>query len=158
MRGREIGRPHSGDKSAIMNRDFLLEIVARKREEVTRIRATTDLHALRNRALRMREGAAPHRLRAALVARSPTVKIIGEFKRKSPSRGTIRSDLSATDVAAAYERGGACAISVLTDKEYFGGSLDDLTSLPPSTTLPILRKDFLIDPIQIYETAVAGAD
>jgi indole-3-glycerol phosphate synthase len=141
-----------------MNRDFLSEIVARKREEVTRIRATTDLHALRNRALKIRESAALHRLRAALEATTPTIKIIAEFKRKSPSRGTIRSDLSASDVAAAYERGGACAISILTDKEYFGGALDDLISVRASTTLSILRKDFLIDPIQIYEASAAGAD
>ena len=141
-----------------MNRDFLSAIVARKREEVAKIRAAVDLQALRSRALRLRESRAPHHLRAALAAASPAVKIIAEFKRKSPSRGTIRSNLSANDVAAAYHRGGACAISILTDKEYFGGSLDDLVSIRATTTLSILRKDFLIDPMQIYEAAAAGAD
>ena len=67
-------------------------------------------------------------------------------------------DLSATEVARCYERGGACAISVLTDEEYFGGSIADLSAVRASTDLPIVRKDFIIDPIQIYEAAIAGAD
>ena len=86
------------------------------------------------------------------------VKIIAEFKRRSPSAGTIRNDLSATDVATRYERGGACAISVLTDEQYFGGSILDLGAIRESTALPLLRKDFIIDEIQIYEAAAAGAD
>ena len=141
-----------------MNRDFLFEIVARKLEEVTSIRATTNEGNLRDQALRVREKTEPHRLRAALAAASPDVKIIAEFKRKSPSRGTICSNLSASDAAVAYERGGACAVSILTDAEYFGGSLDDLLAVRANTTLSILRKDFLVDPIQIDEAAAAGAD
>jgi indole-3-glycerol phosphate synthase len=66
--------------------------------------------------------------------------------------------LSATDVATRYKRGGACAISVLTDEQYFGGSILDLGAIRASTTLPLLRKDFIIDEIQIYEAAVVGAD
>jgi indole-3-glycerol phosphate synthase len=86
------------------------------------------------------------------------LNIIAEFKRRSPSAGLIRSDRSATEIARCYDRGGACAISVLTDEEYFGGSIDDLMAIRASTDLPILRKDFIIDPIQIYEAAAAGAD
>jgi indole-3-glycerol phosphate synthase len=86
------------------------------------------------------------------------VNIIAEFKRRSPSAGTIRNDLSATDVATRYERGGACAISVLTDEQYFGGSILDLGAIRASTALPLLRKDFIIDEIQIYEAAAVGAD
>jgi len=70
----------------------------------------------------------------------------------------IRSDLWPADVARHYERGGACAISVLTDEEYFGGSIDDLSAVRSSTRLPVLRKDFIIDEIQIYQAAIAGAD
>jgi indole-3-glycerol phosphate synthase len=86
------------------------------------------------------------------------LKIIAEFKRRSPSAGTIRGDLSATDVATRYERGGACAISILTDEQYFGGSILDLVAIRESTGLPLLRKDFIIDEIQIYEAAGVGAD
>jgi indole-3-glycerol phosphate synthase len=66
--------------------------------------------------------------------------------------------LSAAEIARYYERGGACAISVLTDEEYFGGSISDLGAVRAATSLPILRKDFIIDPIQLYEAAIAGAD
>src|SRR5206468_10998438 len=113
---------------------------------------------LRERAVAIRENAAPHRLRDALRAASPALKVIAEFKRASPSGGVIRRDLSPADVARAYERDGACAISVLTDEEYFGGSIVDLTTVRASTSLPVLRKDFIVDPTQIYEAASAGAD
>src|SRR5205807_9997622 len=99
-----------------------------------------------------------HRLLHALELNSSRLKIIAEFKRRSPSPGIIRDDLSPVDIARGYERGGACAISVLTDQEYFGGSIVDLTAVRCGTTLPILCKDFIIDSIQIYEAAIAGAD
>jgi indole-3-glycerol phosphate synthase len=141
-----------------MSRNFLSEIVARKRQVVERLRASSAADALHTQALDVRKNAAPHRLRQALETASPELKIIAEFKRASPSVGMIRSDLSPADVARHYERGGACAISVLTDEEYFGGSIDDLSAVRSSTHLPVLLKDFIIDPIQIYEAAIAGAD
>ena len=141
-----------------MSRTFLSEIVARKRRTVAKLRATSTVDALRARAVEIRKNAAPHRLFEALNATSPTLKIIAEFKRSSPSVGTIRDDLSPADVTGHYERGGACAISVLTDEEYFGGSIEDLSAVRSSTRLPVLRKDFIVDPIQIYEAAIAGAD
>jgi indole-3-glycerol phosphate synthase len=140
------------------DRNFLSEIVARKRRKVTMLRASSAVDALRARASVIRKNAVPHCLREALSAPSPVLKIIAEFKRASPSVGMIRSDLSPVDVARHYERGGACAISVLTDEEYFGGSIDDLSAVCSSTHLPVLRKDFIVDPIQIYEAAIAGAD
>jgi len=139
-------------------RNFLSEIVAQKRRTVAKLRADSTVGALRARAVEIRKNAAPHRLREMLDAPSPELKIIAEFKRASPSIGAIRGDLSPADVARHYERGGACAISVLTDKEYFGGSIDDLCAVRSSTHLPVLRKDFIVDPIQIYEAAIAGAD
>lgn len=138
--------------------NILSEIVDRKREAVARLRADPVSRDFRDRALASRRNAAPHRLLQALEPRSRRINIIAEFKRRSPSAGTIRSDLSATDVAARYERGGACAISVLTEEQYFGGSFLDLIAIRASTSLPLLRKDFIIEEIQIYEAAVCGAD
>jgi indole-3-glycerol phosphate synthase len=139
-------------------RNFLSEMVARKQRNVARLRTNSNVDALRVRAVEIRKNAAAHRLWEALNATSSALKIIAEFKRSSPSVGVIRDDLSPADVAHLYERGGACAISVLTDEEFFGGSIDDLGAVRSSTHLPVLRKDFIVDPIQIYEAAIAGAD
>src|SRR2546430_11609535 len=141
-----------------MNRNFLSEILAEKRQAVARLQCDSVAPGLRERALEIRRNAAPHCLLRALEADLPRLKIIAEFKRRSPSAGIIRDDLSTEDVARHYERGGASAISVLTDKDYFGGSIVDLSAIRSSTDLPVLRKDFIIDPIQIYEAAIAGAD
>jgi len=148
---------------------ILSEILDGKREVVVRLQADRASRDFRDRALALRANATPHRFLRALVGTphcgvrsaqriDPTLKIIAEFKRRSPSAGTIRKDLSANDVAARYERGGACAISVLTDEQYFGGSVSDLQAVRASTVLPLLRKDFIVDEIQIYEAAVVGAD
>lgn len=141
-----------------MSRNFLSEIVARKRQVMEMFRANSPIDRLHAQAIEVRKNAATHRLRQALGSASPAVKIIAEFKRASPSGGIIRSDLSPADVARYYEDGGACAISVLTNEEYFGGSLEDLSAVRSSTHLPILRKDFIVDAIQVYEAAIAGAD
>ena len=137
---------------------ILSEILDRKREVVARLRADAGTRHLRDHALATRAKARPHRLLEALQSNLRGVNIIAEFKRRSPSVGTIRGDVSAIDVATSYERGGACAISVLTDEQYFGGSILDLAAIRASTALPLLRKDFIIDEIQIYEAADAGAD
>src|SRR5260370_10196241 len=140
-----------------MNRNFLSEILAAKRQVVARLRHDSFARGFGERGREIRRNATPHRLLRALEADLPRLKIIAEFKRRSPSLGIIRDDLPAGDVARRYERGGACAISVLTDEEYFGGSLEDLSAARSSAKLPVLRKDFIIDPIQIYEAAIAGA-
>jgi len=141
-----------------MSRNFLSEILAQKRHAIARLERDHSTSRFRARALEIRKMAVPHRLLNVLKSESPRLKIIAEFKRRSPSAGTIRDDLSATDVARCYERGGACAISVLTDEQYFGGSISDLRAVRAGTTLPIVRKDFIIDPVQLYEAAIAGAD
>ncbi len=141
-----------------MNRNFLSEILAAKRQVLARLQHDSFARGFRQHALEIRRNATPHRLLRALEADLPRLKIIAEFKRKSPSLGIIRADLSAADVARRYERGGACAVSVLTDEEYFGGSLKDLSAARSSAKMPVLRKDFIIDPIQICEAAIAGAD
>jgi indole-3-glycerol phosphate synthase len=86
------------------------------------------------------------------------VNIIGEIKRASPSKGVIRPGLDPAALAPEYEQGGAAALSVLTDQVYFQGSFQDFTKARESTTLPVLRKDFLISSYQIYESAVLEAD
>ena len=141
-----------------MSEDLLSKIIAQKQQEVAKLCADNDAARLRARALEIRKDVPPFRLRKALEEPAPALKIIAEFKRMSPSRGVIRAGLSPAETARLYERGGACAISVLTDKECFGGSINDLIDVRASTRLPILRKDFIIDPIQIYQAAIAGAD
>jgi len=84
--------------------------------------------------------------------------IIAEFKRKSPSKGWLHPNADVADVVPAYEKGGASACSILTDKDYFGGSLDDLQKARNLVNLPLLRKDFIIDPYQLFQARLAGAD
>jgi len=92
------------------------------------------------------------------LAPGPIVKIIAEIKRASPSRGHLAELSDPTEIARSYERGGANAISVLTERRHFGGSLEDLQSVRGSVTVPLLRKDFLVTPYQIVEARAAGAD
>src|SRR6185369_4016624 len=85
-------------------------------------------------------------------------RVIAEIKRTSPSAGTIRADANPAIIASDYESAGAAALSVLTDRDFFGGSLSDLTTARVRATIPALRKDFLIDPLQVLEARAAGAD
>jgi indole-3-glycerol phosphate synthase len=94
--------------------------------------------------------------RAALSG--PEMAVIAEFKRRSPSAGELREGAEIEEIVRAYERGGASALSVLTDEPYFGGSLEDLRRARAACGLPVLRKDFIIDPYQLREARAAGAD
>ena len=141
-----------------MIKNVFSQILDRKRKAVAQLRADPSSRDFRERALEFRKSVEPHRLLRALESNSQRPNIIAEFKRRSPSAGIIRDDLTVSEIVRRYERGGACAISILTDEEYFGGSILDLRAARSSTNLPLLRKDFVIDPIQILEAAIAGAD
>ena len=114
--------------------------------------------ALQGRAadLEKRARAAPT-AKAFLRADGQTVGVIAEVKRRSPSQGAIRVDLDPVRHARAYERGGAAAVSVLTEEAHFGGSIDDLARVAAAVSLPVLRKDFVLDAVQILEARAAGA-
>ncbi len=128
---------------------FLSEIIERKRQRLASAKRNVPLDDFERRP-------DPHRLRQALL--NDGINIIAEFKRRSPSKGVIRADADLKQIAKSYEAGGAAAISVLTEEDYFSGSLDDLRQVKKSVNLPALRKDFIFDEYQIYESAAAGAD
>src|SRR3954454_12730112 len=128
-------------------------IVGATREDVARRREAVPLSELEGRL------AAPRDDRPFREALTRTgVSLIAEHKRRSPSAGEIRAGTSVAEIVAAYERGGAAALSILTEGPHFGGSLDDLREAKDAPDLPILRKDFIVEPYQVYESAAAGAD
>jgi indole-3-glycerol phosphate synthase len=131
-------------------------ILAATREELARRREIASAAQVEQAAAR-RAATDPVRGFADAVAR-PGLSVIAEHKRRSPSAGLIRKDLALEDVVGAYERGGAAALSILTDGPSFGGSLDDLHAARAAVGLPLLRKDFIVDPYQVYESFAAGAD
>jgi indole-3-glycerol phosphate synthase len=141
-----------------MTKHIFSQILDRKRKAVAQLRADSASRDFGERALEIRKNAQPHRFLRTLESEVQRPIIIAEFKRRSPSVGIIRDDLTLSEIVRCYERGGAAAISVLTDEEYFGGSLADLCAARSVTKLPLLRKDFIIDRIQILEAAAAGAD
>ena len=134
--------------------EFLERICGRVRERVSARRSETPLKVLRERA----EAAGPVRPFGEALATPGEVSLIAELKQASPSRGLIRADFDAADLARACERGGARALSVLTEPDFFRGSLDYLEAARKATGLPILAKDFLLTPYQIYEARARGAD
>jgi indole-3-glycerol phosphate synthase len=132
------------------------QLVAAARDGVARRREQVPLGELEG----MLQGRVPadsqRPFNEALVR--PGLSLIAEFKRRSPSSGEIQPGADVASWVAAYERGGAAAISVLTEEGHFGGSLDDLRTARATCSLPILRKDFIVDPYQVYEAAAHGAD
>lgn len=133
-----------------MKSTILDKIIAAKRERVKAAKRSAELTDLPTKIV-------PHRFRDALSDRS-TTNIIAEFKRASPSKGIINNGLDPAAAAVSYRDGGAAAISVLTEEDFFSGSLEDLRTVRAAVDLPILRKDFVIDEFQIRESTAAGAD
>lgn len=128
--------------------------MATKRIEVAEARQSLPLHQVKELAA----SAAPPRDLLAALSGSPPIRLIAEVKKASPSKGVIRADFDPVAIAQIYASAGASALSVLTDREYFQGSLDYLKAIRAVVDLPLLRKDFIIDPYQVYEARAAGAD
>ncbi len=137
--------------------DILKKIIARKHEEIAERRAQVSLSAMQTKA----EAGLPVRgfvnaLRERMTAGQSAV--IAEIKKASPSKGVFREDFDPAAIAASYEQGGAACLSVLTDKDYFQGSETYLMQARASCALPVIRKDFIIDPYQVYEARSIHAD
>jgi indole-3-glycerol phosphate synthase len=137
--------------------DVLDRILAAKRLEIAESKARIPEAEVKRRA---RLAPAPRgferALRAKIAAGLPAV--IAEIKRASPSKGLIRADFDPARIAASYEANGAACLSVLTDREFFGGSREDLEAARAACALPVIRKDFIIDPYQVHEARSWGAD
>jgi|SRR5262245_13744260 len=136
--------------------DIHAQILEAKRARLARLH-TRPLEELREEALGKRENAFPHLLRDA-IARPDRLNIIAEIKRASPWQDVIQTEIEPAALALAYSGSGAAAISVWTEEDFFHGSLDDLRVVRGAVSLPVLRKDFIIESSQVYETAIAGAD
>jgi indole-3-glycerol phosphate synthase len=135
-----------------LTESILDRIVATKRDEVRH--TVPRLSEYRDIA---RQAEAPRGFAAAL-RRPGEVRLLAEVKRRSPSAGDIRPGANPVEIARAYVDGGAAALSVLTDREYFGGDLAFLRAVRAEVPVPVIRKDFLIDPVQVWEARAAGAD
>jgi indole-3-glycerol phosphate synthase len=140
------------------------DILESTRAEIDRRKRERPQRELEAQA-RRRDTAEPHATRTDRATRAfrdalsgPRIAVIAEFKRRSPSAGGLRDDADVARIVSAYERGGADALSVLTEGPNFGGSLEDLRLARAACGLPVLRKDFIIDPYQLYEARLAGAD
>lgn len=139
-----------------MSETFLDTIFEAKRRRVNGEKRTRDIQALKAQAFEVRSRHEPNRLRKSL--RKNGINIIAEIKRASPSKGVINDKIDVAETAQKYQNGGAAAISVLTEEDFFKGTLHDLKAVRTATSLPVLRKDFVFDGFQLYEAAETGAD
>jgi indole-3-glycerol phosphate synthase len=136
------------------SKTILERIVDARRESIAHRKRVLPDVALK---IAVERKAPPARDFAAALGR-PGFNVIAELKKASPSRGLIRTDYTPADLAAAFEQAGAAALSVLTEEDFFSGSLGDLKEARKAAQIPILRKDFIVDPWQVWETRAAGAD
>ncbi len=135
--------------------DQLAEIVAHKQVELAAAQQDCPLSEVQARA---QDAAPPRNFFAAVTQPAQTLRVIAEVKKASPSAGLIRPDFDPVAIAKAYAEAGAAAISCLTDAHFFQGSLDYIAQIKQAVDLPVLRKDFIIDTYQLYESRAAGAD
>lgn len=145
---------NSAPKINVCMSDILQKIISAKRIEVTKRRQHIDVEMLKDRALYRRK---TRSLKEALTA-SEQYGIIAEFKRKSPSQSDINRGADPAQVSAGYAAAGATAMSVLTDQDFFGAEPKDIGTVRETVNLPIIRKDFMIDPYQLHEAKAMGAD
>ena len=134
--------------------DILTKIVTSKKAEVEAAIKARPLRDLMKQA----DDAPPTKDFVQALREGNSIRLIAEVKKASPSAGLLRENFDPVEIARCYEQAGASCISVLTDTEYFQGSLEYLTAIREATTLPLLRKDFIIHPYQVFEARVAGAD
>lgn len=134
---------------------ILREIIQQKKQEVDELKRKAFMSKLANKAFEMPAG---RDFKRAISVPKGIIKLIAEIKRASPSEGIIRVELNPVEIAKIYEQNGASAISVVTDERFFQGNLRMLSLVKEAVNIPVLRKDFIIDESQIYESKVAGAD
>ena len=137
--------------------DILNRILARKQQEISARRQTISLDGLQQQAL---AASAPRGFVAALKRRVEQGEsaVIAEIKKASPSKGVIRENFDVVEIAQSYEAGGASCLSVLTDQDFFQGHEDFLVAARSACKLPVIRKDFIVDPYQVVESRAIGAD
>lgn len=135
--------------------DLLKQIVAQKQREIAAAQERVPLDQVKQLALTSPE---PRNFFKAVTQPPGSLRVIAEVKKASPSAGVIRADFDPAAIAKAYHDSGAAAISCLTDQKYFQGSLDYIARIKAAVLLPVLRKDFIIDPYQVYQSRAAGAD
>src|SRR6266508_4533296 len=148
--GRDARRPYTRQRMGVLD-----EILAAKRAELALLQESEARNTLRRAAL---DAAPPRDFAGALCRPDGRLAVVAEIKRRSPSKGDLAPDLDPAVVAKAYESGGAAALSVLTDRPFFGGSVDDLQTAHAKVEIPVVRKDFVIDETQVYEARAIGAD
>jgi len=141
--------------STVDTPDLLAAIVAATRRTVAARSAQIPFDQLERHAMNVEPR---YGIFSEALSRADRLKVIAECKRRSPSKGVLKVDYDAAAIAAAYDRAGAAAISVLTEPAFFDGSLDHLVAVRRATNLPTLRKDFIVDRYQIFEARAAGAD
>ncbi|MBL7080977.1 MAG: indole-3-glycerol phosphate synthase TrpC [Candidatus Omnitrophica bacterium] len=137
-----------------MKKDILYEIVAKKRERLTQAKLAIKENELLARA----RNSGPRRPFIKAINKPHKLSLIAEIKKASPSAGLIRKDFDAKEIALIYEEAGVSCISVLTEEDYFQGDINYLSQIRDTVDLPLLRKDFIFDPYQIYESRAFGAD
>ena len=133
------------------------EIVAAKAVRLEELKRREPLEQIIQRAAELAKSRKSNSF-AESLRKPERINIIAEIKRRSPSKGVIREEFDAAIIAESYELGGAAAISVLAEEDYFGGSLEDVRSVQSRVHLPLLRKDFVFDEYQVYESVLGGAD
>lgn len=134
--------------------DILKEIVQKKKEKILLARQQLPEDDLKSRV----QGLAPTRPFIEAIHKPRTISLIAEIKKASPSRGIIRQNFDHQEIAKAYQEAGVQAISVLTEEDYFGGNISYLSEVKNLVAVPLLRKDFILEPYQIYESRLYGAD
>lgn len=138
----------------IKKSDFLKEVVQKKKEKILLAKQQFSEESLKARLSNL----SPTRPFIEAISKPHQISLIAEVKKSSPSRGIIRQDFNLQEIALAYQEAGAQAVSVLTEEDYFGGNISYLAEIKNLATLPVLRKDFILEPYQVYESRLFGAD